>query len=213
MTKIDNDHGYDIIDSHLQNYQYWEYKMGLKRSFLAGCLGLVLLTNTGHAQTPSDESLARYEALINFQADFEQGFINSLVLQAKSGLLASIKEMYPNATHQQIAAADAAINSMIVEQAKNTLNQHPIIYEIVHRAFMDATRQGYTQAEIDAMNEFYATPLGQSIVKKQLSITTSTLNQIVYEVASLSPAPKTDDDQWKKAQAQLFAKLDEIFRQ
>lgn len=187
--------------------------MKFKQSILAGFLGLIVLTNTSHAQTPSDESLARYEALTNFRADFEQGFVNSLMVQAKSGLLATIKEMYPNATHQQIAAANAAIESMIVEQAKNTLNQHPVIYEIVHRAFMDATRQGYTQAEIDAMNEFYATPIGQSIVKKQSSILTSALNQIVHEATSLLPTLKTDDVQWQKAQAQLFAKLNEIFQQ
>lgn len=174
-------------------------------------LGLgVLFSNTALAQTPSDESLARYLTVTNFKTGFKESFIASSNSAIKVGVLNQIAQAYPDATPEQMAAAQKVVEEVLFAHTAK-LMEDPRIYEIAHKTFIGAAKTHFTQQQIDAMNKFYSTPIGQDIIKKQSTFLTEVSDKLMVQLIPVVESISTPAEE-HKLQMALFAKLHEIFK-
>ena len=118
--------------------------MHIKMAMMVSLLSLGLLSQNTYAQTPSDESIAQWALITDFKNDFEQGVAIGYIQPIKVALLSTIKETYPNATAEQIAAADQLIEDMLKQPAER-VSENPHFYQKVQQVFNKTVKQHFTQ--------------------------------------------------------------------
>lgn len=136
-----------------------------KAMMMAGVLGLSCLTGA-YANTPSDRSVEEYIKLVKFDENFindtKVGFISSFT----SALMMDVDKNFPNLSSDK----RAQILTLVEQEAKLSAEEfvsdkqlqaqnRVIIKQVISKHF--------NQAQIDALNDFYRTPIGQQVVDAQ----------------------------------------------
>ena len=185
--------------------------MHIKMAMMVSLLSLGLLSQNTYAQTPSDESIAQWALMTDFKNDFEQGVVIGYINSAKTGILLSIKKAYPDATAEQIAAADQLIEDMLQQPAER-LSKNPHLYQKVQQVFNKMVKQHFTQQQMDALIEFYSSPIGKSIHKKQMVFYQDIMANIPTVVMEMDELGMTDKERLA-VYVELFSQLEQIFKQ
>lgn len=147
-----------------------KFKQGIVAATLS--IGLLMGSNPALANTPNDSSLIKLAQITNFEQDFQDsskmGFINSF----SQGVLNSpVFRSLPVDKQAQAKQLAQAFGERVWSEVDTTT--------LAQRAtdnFLLVTKKHYNQQEVDAMIEFYQTPVGKNIVSKQTSFTNDLLN-------------------------------------
>lgn len=133
----------------------------MKKSLTALLLAFTLHTSAV-AQTPSDESLIKFLQLSEMDKAFETGLYASLDFQKQlfENQIAQKQGITPEQV-RQIGAIFEKYNRQMAEQILTPPNRQK-----VNQAFIDVAKKYYTQAEVDAYNQFLSTPIGKSVTQK-----------------------------------------------
>lgn len=136
----------------------------VKPFIIAGMIGMSGIY-AAYAATPSDSSIKEYIALTkieqNFHNDFQAGFI--AVLEAQ--ILETLRAEY-DLNPEQTAKIKAIIIKHLTPVSQEISNK-PKVKQAVLDNITQVIAKHLTQQEIDALNQFYRTPIGQNIAKKQ----------------------------------------------
>lgn len=81
----------------------------------------------------------------------------------------------------------------------------PISKQQLQQAYQAIARKTYTQAEVDALNQFYETPMGQRILSKQSQVSSEF-------VQVMMPTLIGDTSQFEKAMPSLQKDIEKIFK-
>ena len=90
----------------------------------------------------------------------------------------------------------------------NVLGQQldqPISKQQLQQAYQAIAKRTYTQAEVDALNQFYETPMGQRILSKQSQVSSEF-------VQVMMPTLIGDTSQFEKAMPSLQKDIEKIFK-
>lgn len=137
---------------------------GLRTFGLVGA-SVLMLSQPVWANPISDELLTRYHQVMNTDAELKAGLEHSFQMSAKVGIMYRLKKDYPNMTAEQQAQVDALLNDVMVDSSKEILADTEL--NQVMRQFMDQTiKKHFNAEEVQAMIDFYQTPIGQGLVKK-----------------------------------------------
>lgn len=137
---------------------------GLRTFGLVGA-SVLMLSQSVWANPISDELLTRYHQVMNTDAELKAGLEHSFQMSAKVGIMYRLKKDYPNMTAEQQAQVDALLNDVMVDSSKEILADTEL--NQVMRQFMDQTiKKHFNAEEVQAMIDFYQTPIGQGLVKK-----------------------------------------------
>lgn len=185
--------------------------MYIKMAMMVSLLSLGLLSQNTYAQTPSDESIAQWALITDFKNDFEQGVAIGYIQPIKVALLSTIKETYPNATTQQLVAAERLIEEAFQKPVKR-IAKNPQLYQRVRQALIESIKRHFTQQELDALIEFYSSPIGKSIHKKQMVFYQDIMANIPTVVMEMDELGMTDKERLA-VYAELFPQLEQIFKQ
>lgn len=81
----------------------------------------------------------------------------------------------------------------------------PISKQQMQQAYQAIAKRTYTQAEVDALNQFYETPMGQRILSKQSQVSSEF-------VQVMMPTLIGDTSQFEKAMPSLQKDIEKIFK-
>ena len=81
----------------------------------------------------------------------------------------------------------------------------PIAKQQLQQAYQAIAKKTYTQAEVDALNQFYETPMGQRILSKQSQVSSEF-------VQVMMPTLIGDTSQFEKAMPSLQKDIEKIFK-
>ena len=81
----------------------------------------------------------------------------------------------------------------------------PISKQQLQQAYQAIAKKTYTQAEVDALNQFYETPIGQRILSKQSQVSSEF-------VQVMMPTLIGDTSQFEKAMPSLQKDIEKIFK-
>ena len=81
----------------------------------------------------------------------------------------------------------------------------PISKQQLQQAYQAIAKKTYTQAEVDALNQFYETPMGQRILSKQSQVSSEF-------VQVMMPTLIGDTSQFEKAMPSLQKDIEKIFK-
>ena len=81
----------------------------------------------------------------------------------------------------------------------------PISKQQLQQAYQAIAKRTYTQAEVDALNQFYETPMGQSILSKQSQVSSEFVQMMM-------PTLIGDTSQLEKAMPSLQKDIEKIFK-
>lgn len=81
----------------------------------------------------------------------------------------------------------------------------PIAKQQLQQAYQAIAKRTYTQAEVDALNQFYETPMGQRILSKQSQVSSEF-------VQVMMPTLIGDTSQFEKAMPSLQKDIEKIFK-
>ncbi len=81
----------------------------------------------------------------------------------------------------------------------------PISKQQLQQAYQAIAKRTYTQAEVDALNQFYETPMGQRILSKQSQVSSEF-------VQVMMPTLIGDTTQFEKAMPSLQKDIEKIFK-
>ncbi len=81
----------------------------------------------------------------------------------------------------------------------------PISKQQLQQAYQAIAKKTYTQAEVDALNQFYETPMGQRILSKQSQVSSEF-------VQVMMPTLIDDTSQFEKAMPSLQKDIEKIFK-
>ena len=81
----------------------------------------------------------------------------------------------------------------------------PISKQQLQQAYQAIAKRTYTQAEVDALNQFYETPMGQRILSKQSQVSSEF-------VQVMMPTLIGDTSQFEKAMPSLQKDIEKIFK-
>lgn len=141
-----------------------KFVYGLRTFGLVGA-SVLMLSQPVWANPISDELLTRYHQVMNTDAELKAGLEHSFQMSAKVGIMYRLKKDYPNMTAEQQAQVDTLLNDVMVDSSKEILADTEL--NQVMRQFMDQTiKKHFNAEEVQAMIDFYQTPIGQGLVKK-----------------------------------------------
>ncbi|MFC0820658.1 DUF2059 domain-containing protein [Moraxella marmotae] len=184
--------------------------MKIKSMMMAVLLSAELLAGAAHASMPSDASIERYMQLMNFEQDFAESFAFGFTQPAKVGLFDYIKKQYPDATAEQLTQMDKAADKVFGDRARQIAN-HPKVRNMVHQQIADVIKRNYTQEEIDALNDFYGTPVGQSTVKKSMQVYQDFTKEVIAKFVLMESEIQADIGDAKADQRKLMKTMYQIF--
>lgn len=151
----------------------------MKKLFLAACLA-ISFSNPAFANTTADTTLASEQSIQQLlKVTQVDQVIESAVSGARQMIEASISDkikQHPNyayTTPQQQAQIQQEIQAISEIYNKNLtikLNELNLLDFIVQ-----VYKKHYTQAEVNALLQFYETPAGQSLIAKQPMTTAETM--------------------------------------
>lgn len=144
--------------------------------FLAACLPALGLLSAAPAaaQPPSEESVVRLMAVQNMEASMRQ------MLPAASAVM----EEEFRRDLQRRGYSEAQQNTLrktvfpLIDQALQRAMSSPQLHSEMKAVVRQALRETYTQEEVDALVAFYASPAGQSLLRKQGQLTTLIMTRI-----------------------------------
>lgn len=138
----------------------------ISKTFLLSTFSAILFFGTPSlavASVPTDSSIARLAQISHFDESFKDGFKTGIMTSLTARLNADAKFQKLSPTQQQ-AYKNALDNfGAKIIQDLNT----PEMTQKGLMVFKETTKKYYSQEEVDAMINFYQTPIGQSIVIKQ----------------------------------------------
>jgi hypothetical protein len=152
----------------------------MRKTLAALITGAFLLSMPaiGHAQTsdpaPSAEKVAlvkRYFAAIHFE------LMTDIVKQMTPAMMAQMRKSQPNITDEEFQAATEAVSESTTEFLKKVTEASIPVYADI-----------FTVEELTKMDEFYETPIGQSIMAKAPQAT----QKLMPTVMALMPEYQAD---------------------
>ena len=125
-----------------------------------------LLATSALAQTPSHESLQKLEQVLEMNKQFDD-----MVKQMPEAMKAALQQEFNKYPRQDLSPAqreqlEAFAIKVATESTVSLLNDQDIRQQATTFWF-DAAKQHLTQEEVDAMIQFYSTPIGKSVWQKQ----------------------------------------------
>ena len=152
-------------------------------------MSLFMLANTTFAKptstnqniastTPSDASLIQLAKLSNFEKEFQngvrQGFLSSFsasVMQDKA-----FQKLTPEQQNRVQKILEDFSEKILADINTPELSQQAL------DGYVKTAKKYFTQDEVNALSQFYSTPIGQSIVKKQPVFMTEYANELVTDI-------------------------------
>lgn len=127
---------------------------------------------------PSDASLQKLMQLMQFDKTVNEmnqqskGMVDEAVRQAFTGNIPADKLSASQKQQLQTVVSDFA-QKMLAEQNTPAMRQQLI------NAYLATAKATYTQAEVNAMIEFYGSPIGQAVTAKQSAFGTAYMQKIM----------------------------------
>lgn len=149
-------------------------------------MSLFMLANTTFAKptstnqnmastTPSDASLIQLAKLSNFEKEFQNG--------VKQGFLSSVSAsvMQDKAFQKLTPEQQNRVQKILEDFSEKILAgiNTPELSQQALDGYVKTAKKYFTQDEVNALSQFYNTPIGQSIVKKQSAFMTEYTNELV----------------------------------
>lgn len=133
-------------------------------------------TNQNMASTtPSDASLIQLAKLSNFEKEFQNG--------VKQGFLSSVSAsvMQDKAFQKLTPEQQNRVQKILEDFSEKILAgiNTPELSQQALDGYVKTAKKYFTQDEVNALSQFYNTPIGQSIVKKQSAFMTEYTNELV----------------------------------
>lgn len=161
--------------------------------------------NTNQQTQPSDASLDKLIAVLHIDS-----MIDDMLAQRKQAAdtIKGLPSEFPTDKKAGIISRQAQ------KQLKNIFIKYgtilgqqldqPISKQSLQQAYKNIAKKTYTQAEVDALNQFYDNPLGQSILPKQ--------SQVSMEfVQVMMPTMLGDSSDLEKTLPNLQKEIEKIF--
>ncbi len=133
-------------------------------------------TNQNMASTtPNDASLIQLAKLSNFEKEFQNG--------VKQGFLSSVSAsvMQDKAFQKLTPEQQNRVQKILEDFSEKILAgiNTPELSQQALDGYVKTAKKYFTQDEVNALSQFYNTPIGQSIVKKQSAFMTEYTNELV----------------------------------
>ena len=127
--------------------------------FLLSCLGSAQTAGVGDS-VPTKDDVMKYLNLVNVRAQLKR-YMDGVGEQAKLGAEAGFKQKVPNATPDQLAKVDRFAGSLFSDMPIDEMIEVMIpIYQ-----------KHLTKSDLDSITAFYATPVGQKLLREQPAMT------------------------------------------
>lgn len=151
----------------------------LKSKFIKTLLfaGVILFAQTAWATPPSDELVKKYIRVMKTSESVNQEMKNLFKQNIKTNLTVSILAEYPDLTIEQQEKLERTIDKF-AQSSTNIFFSNEIILAEMNKQPIDDIKRVYTTEELQALIQFYETPLGQKIIEKQGLIANSNVNSL-----------------------------------
>lgn len=142
-----------------------KFVYGLRTFGLVGA-SVLMLSQSVWANPISDELLTRYHQVMNTDAELKAGLEQGFQMSAKAGIMYKLQKAYPNITAEQQAQVEAVLNDVVFESSKAMLADAEL-NQIIRQSMDQIIKKHFNAEDVQAMIDFYQTPIGQGLVKKQ----------------------------------------------
>lgn len=142
-----------------------KFVYGLRTFGLVGA-SVLMLSQPVWANPISDELLTRYHQVMNTDAELKAGLEQGFQMSAKAGIMYKLQKVYPNITAEQQAQVEAVLNDVVFESSKAMLADAEL-NQIIRQSMDQIIKKHFNAEDVQAMIDFYQTPIGQGLVKKQ----------------------------------------------
>lgn len=142
-----------------------KFVYGLRTFGLVGA-SVLMLSQPVWANPISDELLTRYHQVMNTDAELKAGLEQGFQMSAKAGIMYKLQKAYPNITAEQQAQVEAVLNDVVFESSKAMLADAEL-NQIIRQSMDQIIKKHFNAEDVQAMIDFYQTPIGQGLVKKQ----------------------------------------------
>lgn len=139
--------------------------------------GAILFAQTTWATPPSDELVKKYIRVMKTSESVNQEMKNLFKQNIKTNLTVSILAEYPDLTIEQQEKLERTIDKF-AQSSTNIFFSNEIILAEMNKQPIDDIKRVYTTEELQALIQFYETPLGQKIIEKQGLIANSNVNSL-----------------------------------
>lgn len=153
--------------------------MKLKQGILTLCLSAGLVFGThAIAQTPSDTSLTKLSQITHSEQILKDsaklGFIGSFT----HSILPSFSYLPDHKKSQVEALLNESAEAIWRDVDTDEL------FKQLHQLYLQSAKKHHTQQEVDAMIEFYQTPIGQNITTKQINMMNELSNEAIALIST-----------------------------
>lgn len=171
-------------------------------------VGSLMMANQALAQTPSDTSLIELAKITDVEQGFKDGmkmgFINGF---SHSVLDDSLIQQLPPAKLAQLEKLTADFGERIWQEIDTTTLSKKAIED-----FLAVAKKHYTQQEVEAMIDFYKTPVGQSIVAKQSIVIDEYMNMVMTTMMNDDELKQAFEKASQKHQSDFKKQVQEILK-
>lgn len=185
--------------------------MKIKKSILTGCLTTALLfgSNISLAKVPNDASLLKLVKIVNAEQNIQEGmkfgFINSFTQNNLNN------PMFRSLSEDKQAQLEA-LTQEFAEKVWAEVDTSALPQQVVDNYLLIAKKY-YNQEEVDALIKFYDTPLGQSIVAKEVHIASQLLNNVMADFLNDKELIQLIEQGVIRNSAEFESRLQEILQQ
>ncbi|MDO4251485.1 MAG: DUF2059 domain-containing protein, partial [Moraxella sp.] len=121
------------------------------------------------AKTPSDASMDRLAVVGKIDELFKDGVKTGFTSTVSANTRQKLRDAGVELNNKQRNAFNQAVDKFGDKVTDDIVS--PALLKTIRQEFKKTAKQYYSQAEVDAMIEFYSTPVGRSIVGKQSAVT------------------------------------------
>lgn len=136
----------------------------LQNTILAFIMGIGVVSLPAYANTPTDTSLTKLMTVMQIDKMMTEMLgdgSNMMPMLTESMIENDSLDSLTEYQREQTTKIIAKYTQMLVNQSSKELTN------ITRDSFVKAAKKYYTQEEVDAQIDFYASPIGQSIMNKQ----------------------------------------------
>lgn len=126
----------------------------------------ILFTQTAWATPPSDELIAKYDKVTKSDQYLREDMSMGGKTQLKSTILSSVYLKHPDLTDQQKEQIEILFDDY-AQLVTDALLENGYMEEEVTKLSNSTFKKYYTAEELQALIQFYETPIGQSILDKE----------------------------------------------
>ena len=177
---------------------------------------LIIQNNPVNAQTPivtinvqaqpTDESLDKLIKVLHIDKMIDEMLAQR---QQAANMMKGLPQELPTDENAGIFSrhAQKQLKNIFVKYSTILGQQldQPISKQQLQQAYQAIAKRTYTQAEVDALNQFYETPMGQRILSKQSQVSSEF-------VQVMMPTLIGDTSQFEKAMPSLQKDIEKIFK-